>query len=245
MSEQRFSTPHPVAVEVKLASGDIHVATSDADESTVTLEGSAKLVETVRVELVGDRLIIQQRRKARTGIFERFDGPLSVSVIVPHRSRIEAITAASDSTLEGTFAGLKVKSASGDLLVTGKIEGDANVETVSGSVRLPHVGGAVTARSVSGELAIDSVEGTMFARSVSGDIGVGSVRQGTATVQSVSGEVDLGIAAGTNIDLDAASASGELTSEIPLSPAPVADGGPTVIVRGRTVSGDFRVFRAA
>lgn len=245
MSERRFPTPQPITVEVTVAAGDVQVATTDDDESTVMLDGPPKLTETIRVELVGDRLVVQQRRRSGLGIFERFDGPLSVRVTTPHGSRAVVATASADATLEGTFGGVQMKSASGSMLVTGRIDGDASVETVSGNARLPQVGGAVTARSVSGDLAVESVDGAVSVKSVSGDVAVGSVREGTATVQSVSGGVDLGIAAGTRIEIDAASASGALTSEIPLSDAPGDETGPKLVIRGRTVSGAFRVFRAA
>ena len=245
MSEQRFSTPAPITVEVTVPSGDLHIATTDSDESTVTLDGTPNLIDTFRVELVGDKLVIHPQRKSLFGIFERFRGSLSVRVTVPHASRVEIMTAAADSRLEGTFASVKMKSASGSLLVSGLIEGDASVETVSGDVRLPHVTGDLSARSVSADVAAEAVDGSAVVKSVSGNVRVGSLRQGSATVQSVSGEVDLGIALGTSIDVDAASASGALTSDIPLSSAPGDDPGPIVVIRGRTVSGHFHVFRAA
>lgn len=245
MSEQRFPTPHPITLDVKLAKGDLRVASAEGDESTVTLDGSSNLLETVRVELVGERLVIEQRRKSMLGIFDRFDGHLRVSVSVPHYSQVAVMTAAADSALDGTFGGLRVKSASGTLVVSGLIEGDATVETVSGDARLPHITGSLTTRSVSADVSADAVDGSASVKSVSGNVRVGSLREGNATVQSVSGEVDLGIAVGTSIDVDAASASGLLTSDIPLSPAPGNDAGPTVVIRGRTVSGPFRVFRAA
>jgi Putative adhesin len=245
MSEQRFPTPQPIALEVTLSGGDIRVSTTDGDESTVALEGDAKQLDAMRVELMGNRLVIQQRRKSLLGIFERFDAPLNVRATVPHGSRVEVVTAAADSTLEGTFADVQMKSASGSLLVSGQIEGDANVETVSGDIRLPYVTGALTARSVSADVAAEAVGGSAVVKSVSGNLRLGSLRQGSTTVQSVSGEVDLGIAAGTSIDVDAVSASGELTSEIPLSPAPGDEAGPTVVIRGRTVSGHIRLHRAA
>jgi DUF4097 and DUF4098 domain-containing protein YvlB len=245
MTEQRFPTPGPIRLEVKVPIADVDVATIDGEESTVTLEGSPRSIEATRVELVGDRLAVEQQRKTFTSWFGRFDGPFRVRVRVPHRSRVSIVGASGDSTLEGTFAAIQTKSASGDVRVSGEVDGDADVKSVSGDVWLPHVGGNLTAQTVSGDIRADSVDGSVSAASVSGNVRVGSLRQGEVTVQSVSGDVALGISPGTGIEVDAGSASGDLFSEIPLY-ATLGDGaGPSVRIRGKTVSGDFRIFRAA
>lgn len=245
MSEQRFDTPGPVRLEVKVPSGDLDITTIDDGESTVTLEGSQKRIAATRVELVGDRLAIGPERKTLGNRFGRFDGPLRVEVRVPHGSRVQIVSAAGDVTLDGTFAGLDTQSAAADILVQGELDGDAHVRSVSGDVRLPRVVGELMAQTVSGTITADSVGGSVSARSVSGAVRVGSLREGSVNVQSVSGDVELGIASGTSIKVDAGSASGKLSSEIPLSATPSDEGGPVIVIHGNTVSGGLRIFRAA
>jgi hypothetical protein len=244
MSEQRFPTPRPVRLEVQLPFGQLEIATADAGESTVTLDGTSKIVEATKVELVGDRLLVAMRRRPFS-LSGRFDGSLNLVARVPPGSQVEIVTASGDARLDGSFSDLEMKAASGDLAAVGEITGAASVKTVSGEVRLPSVGGDVTVRSVSGDVSADSVGGTVSVKSVSGRVRVGSISQGDVDVQSVSGDVELGIAVGTNVDVDARSASGALSSEVPLSDRPERSGGPTVVVRGNTASGDFRLFRAA
>jgi DUF4097 and DUF4098 domain-containing protein YvlB len=245
MTMQQFTTPNPIRLEITVAAGAIDVATSDGDESTVSLQGSQKAVEVMHVELAGDRLVIEQRRKSLLGFIDRLDESLRVQARVPEGSSVQIVTASGDAKLDGSFGAVEVKSASGDLAVTGIVDGDATVKTVSGDARLPHVTGAVDVRSVSGDVAAESVDGSVSVKSVSGNVRVGSLREGQVNVQSVSGDVDLGIATGTSIDVDAGSASGVLISEVPLSDAPAGEPGPTVVIRSNTVSGDFHVFRAA
>jgi hypothetical protein len=243
----RFTTPQPVRLEIKVPGGEIDVETVDGDESTVTLDGSQKLVDATTVELLGDRLVVELRRKSKTftGWLRPTDGSLHIQARVPHHSRAEIATASGDATLTGVFDRLDVASVSGDVRVSGELGGDAKVKTVSGSVRLPHVAGDLSVQTVSGSVSAEAVDGSVSAKSVSGDVRVGSLSAGTANIQSVSGDVELGIAPGTGIDVDAGSAGGRLSSEIPLSDRPPGGAGATVVIRTKTVSGDVRLVRAA
>ncbi|HEY2161054.1 MAG TPA: DUF4097 family beta strand repeat-containing protein [Solirubrobacteraceae bacterium] len=224
--------------------GDLRIETGDGEESTVTIDGTSKIVEATNVELAGDRLIVAMRRRT-LGLFGRFDGSLRLVARIPHHSDVELVTASGEAALAGSFAGLELKGVSGGLRATGEVTDAVRVNNVSGDVRLPRIGGNLTARTVSGDIDAESVGGSISAKSVSGRVRVGSVREGEVNVQSVSGDVELGIAVGSIVDVDARSASGALRSEVPLSDAPVTGGGPAVVVRGNTASGDFRLFRAA
>ena len=252
MPEHAFHTPQPVDLVVSIPAGDIDVETVDGDESTVVVEGTERLVAETVVRQDGDRITVELRSKVGFGItlsigdFSIGGSRLRVRARVPHGSRPDLKTASADMKLRGRFASLSSKSASGDLTVDGDVDGDVEVKTVSGDVRLRRVGGELTLQSVSGDLAAASAGGSVRVKSVSGDVRIDSTREGEVTVQSVSGDIAVGVAQGTNVDVDAGSVSGDLSSEVALGNdiAGIGDG-PTLVVRGKTVSGDFKLFRAA
>jgi DUF4097 and DUF4098 domain-containing protein YvlB len=152
-----------------------------------------------------------------------------VRATVPHGTDVKIKTASADTHLDGQFGELAVNSVSGDTKVSGKVGGDAKLKMVSGDARL------------------DSVDGDVSAQTVSGDIRFDALTAGDVRFTSVSGDIEIGIAQGSALDVDAGSTSGDLSSEVPLGSEPLEGGGegaPTVVLRGRTVSGDVKVFRA-
>ena len=252
MAEQRFRTPEPVELEIKIPSGDIDVETIDGDESTIELDGDEKLIELTEVRQEGRRIVVELKGKKPLGVtisigdFSFGSSSLRVRARVPHSSRVELATASADMKLRGRISILDVKSASGDLSQFGEIEGDAALKTVSGDARLERIGGELRVQTVSGDVNAAYVGGSVVSKSVSGDVRIDSVREGSVNAQSVSGDIEIGVAPGTKLDVDAGSVSGDLTSEVPLGSDPVGfdnGDGPTLVVRGKTVSGDFRVFR--
>jgi DUF4097 and DUF4098 domain-containing protein YvlB len=251
MAEHRFHTPEPVELEIKVPSGDIDIETVEGGESVISLEGDEKLIDLTEVRQEGRRIVVELKGKKGFGItisigdFSFGNGHLRVRARVPHGSSAVLSTAAADMKLRGRVQSIDVKSASGDLVVNGEIERDAAVKTVSGDVRLDRVGGELRVQTVSGDVNTGSVGGSVEAKSVSGDLRIESIREGRVTAQSVSGDIELGVPAGTKLDVDAGSVSGDLASEVPLGSDPdeAAGDGPMLVVRGKTVSGDFRVFR--
>ena len=254
--ERTFNTPYPVDLEVKIPAGEVTVETIEGTESHVTVEGNDELVEQTVIEFNGNRLLVDFQGKRnllglgitiQIGDFSLGGGKLQVTCHVPHRSSASVTTASADMKLRGRYRDLETKTASGDLTLKGSVEQSATVKTVSGDAIIDEIGDRLRVQSVSGDLVARRVGGSVEAKSVSGDLRVERVHTGEATLTSVSGDIEVGIEPGTTLDVDANSVSGDLSSDVPLSsdPASLGGEGPTVVVRGKTVSGDFRVFRAA
>jgi Toastrack DUF4097 len=252
MAEHTFHTPLPLTLDVSVPAGDVVVETVDGEESTIVVEGDERLVEATRVSHDGNRLVVEYRDRKPFGLVVQIgnfywgnDG-IRVRARVPHGAAAKLNTASADLAVDGRVGALDVKTASGDLRVRGEVENDAKIKTVSGDVELDRVGGQLSVNTVSGDVRVAAVGGTSEVRSVSGDIRLESLREGRASFTSVSGDVEVGIAQGSLLDVDAGSTSGDLSSEVPLASEQVGDGGgPTVVFRAKTVSGDVHIFRAA
>jgi Toastrack DUF4097 len=255
MIEQTFHTPLPLTLEVAIPSGTIDVETTDAEETALTVAGDERLLEHVEVRQDGPRVVVTMRGKSKIGfgfslgsLVFGSDG-LRVEARVPHGAGVQVKTASADTEVSGRLAGLDVNSVSGDVRVRGDVAENATVKTVSGDVNLERVDGDLSAQTVSGDVRVRAVGGSADTKSVSGDIRLEALTAGDARFSSVSGDVEIGIVQGSNLDVDAGSTSGDLSSEVPLGseqqPQGEDEAAPTVVVRGRTVSGDVRVFRAA
>jgi DUF4097 and DUF4098 domain-containing protein YvlB len=152
-------------------------------------------------------------------------------------------TASGDLEVEAVRGELRLHSASGDLRCV-RADGGASVTTASGDVEIDSIGEHTEVRATSGDVRLGEVSGDVTVVSVSGDIDVLSIASGSMHVRSVSGAIELGIARGVTLSVDAESMSGTVDSDIPLSEGPnTSSGGPKVVLTASTVSGDIHVRR--
>jgi hypothetical protein len=252
MLQETFHTPLPLELEVGIPSGDIEVETTEGEESNITVDGDDRLLEEVEIRQDGDRITVKYHGKGKFGFSLSplslvFGSELRVRASVPHGAGVKTKTASADTRLDGHFGSVGVNSVSGDLRVRGEIAGSATIKTVSGDADIDRVEGDMSAQTVSGDLRIGPVAGSAETKTVSGDIRFQSVVKGDVRFTSVSGDIEIGIAQGSAVDVDAGSTSGDLSSEVPLASEPQfgeGEAAPTVVLRGRTVSGDVKVFRA-
>jgi hypothetical protein len=253
MREHRFHTPLPLTLDVSVPSGEIEVETVDGEESTIEVEGDETLLEHLEVQQNGDRVTVALRGRAKLGIsisigtFVFGNGGLGVRARIPHGASLKVKTASADVNSHGSLRSLELNAVSGDLRLRGDIAETARIKTVSGDVGLDRVGGDLTVESISGDVRVGDVGGNAELKSISGDMRLGALAAGDVRFNSVSGDVEIGIAPGSLLDVDAGSTSGDLSSEVALADVPGGEmgDGPTVVLRGRTISGDVNVFRAA
>jgi Toastrack DUF4097 len=254
MLEHTFHTPLPLTLEISIPSGDITVETADGEETSLTVDGDERLLEQVEVRQDRNRVVVAMRGKNKLGFSFSLGSlvfghdALRVRAAVPHGAALRVKTASADTDVSGRLAQLDVNGVSGDVRVRGEVADDVTVRTVSGDVEIDRIDGDFSAQTVSGDVRVRAVAGSADTKSVSGDIRLEALAAGDARFTSVSGDIEIGIVPGSNLDVDAGSTSGDLSSEVPLgSEQPRGEDGaaPTVVLRGRTVSGDVRIFRAA
>lgn len=254
MPEHRLATTGPVHLHVQLESGDVGV-TAVEDPTTaatvVTVEGDhADDVEVGHDEAAGEVRVVLPRR---TG-FRARRGDLRIEVTLPAGSSLSTRTGSADVRARGRLAAAVLHSGSGDLVVDevdgpvevvtgsgdvrlGAARGELLVKTGSGDVVVDLLGGAGAVRSGSGDVRLGRCEADLEVKSGSGDLAVDRVGPARVAMTTASGDVLVGVAAGTPVWTDVSSVSGEVRSTVPPTGEPAA-GRPYLELRASTVSGD-------
>jgi lia operon protein LiaG len=153
-----------------------------------------------------------------------------------------------------TFTELEFTTVSGDVTLGASAAESFTCRTVSGDVEAPAVSAkSVDLGSTSGEMTVGGLTGDLTARTVSGDLRLDwTAFSGSINVSTTSGEVTLGIPAGSGFRLDAGSTSGRITSDHAVTVRGSASGpgrhsltgdvgSGAGSVRVRTVSGGIRI----
>jgi DUF4097 and DUF4098 domain-containing protein YvlB len=260
-----FPTPRPVDLDVRNPTGSVEVIATETAVSTVEVrplsdsKEAREQADRTRVELSADGRRLTVAAPDRRIVFGR-GTPIGITVTVPTGSRVRLRTASAESSCTGRLDRLRADTASGRITaeeVTGDVEvhaasaevrlgatGPVDVQTASGTVRIGSATGDVNVRVASGRVEVGVAEGSVSVRSASGDISVDEVSRGKVEIGTASGDLRVGVRAGAVARLDLYTVSGKARSDLPVDDTP-PDGGSTVDIRAKTVSGNVLVTRAA
>ena len=266
MSPHEFSHDGPVDARVKLGAGDLHVLAEPT--STVTVEvrpaddsdASRQAAANTVVDFSTGRLRVEVPESSGGWLFRR-GARVDIDIRVPLDSRLRANTGSADVRLNGrletadlntgsgdTFVGtvtgdLTVRSGSGDIHGD-RVDGDLKVKSGSGDVFVGLCVGGISVTTGSGDIEVEEARGEVNTHTASGDIRLQTVRAGDVRANTASGDVTVGVPAGTKVWLDVNTVSGTTTSQLEMSSAP-PEGGAQVNLRLQTVSGDILIHRVS
>ncbi len=160
--------------------------------------------------------------------------------------RLEVRTASGEVRVDDVYGPSVIQTASGDIAV--RSTATCDLRSASGEIAVRHVSGNAVVHSTSGDIQLDVAGGDVNARTVSGEIRVLDVRSGRVELVAVSGDVEIGIHAGSLAAVDFSTVSGRTDTDLPVSDsAPTEDDdqdAPLLELRVRTTSGNIRVRRA-
>lgn len=261
-----FDRSTPVTIALRVQSG--HVEITAEERSTIQVEvtplngsdNSREAAERARVVLEDDTLLVQT---SGSDYWQWRRSPkLAITIRVPAGSALAGKSASADVRAAGVYSVVQLDVASADVEVD-EVTGDAQLDAASGDLSIARVGGGLRIKSSSGTLRIGDVNGDVMAdtasgpifmrsgngslkaKSASGDVEVGRLRQGRAQIGTASGDVRVGVAAGTGVWLDLDTASGKSTSDLTNhGDVPPADKPTNLELRVRTASGDIHIHRA-
>ncbi|MBA2383848.1 MAG: DUF4097 family beta strand repeat protein [Actinobacteria bacterium] len=268
-----FETADPPRLRVRNPAGLITVEAVEGNRTTVELEplrddeATREAIERATVEAHGNEVTVEVGQLKGFGIgavsiaFGRTP-QVGVRIRCPEGAELDCTTASANLKGSGRLGDVQAKSASGDVSLdevtalrvhsaSGDVravfvDGEARIQTVSGDVRLGPVSGPISATLVSGDFQADEGQSDVAVKTVSGDQRVEAVRQGQIKLQSVSGDVRLGVRPGTRLHIDASSTSGDISSEFDVTDRPSEQ--PTGLearLQVKTVSGDVEIVRTA
>ena len=236
-------------IELRVAAGRADFYPGPDGRVDVDVSGSG--AEFVTVEQVGRVIMIREERRLFGG------RTVNIRVTAPAGTNLDASVASMDLCSRGAQLGrVNLHTASGDVdlglvetLIARSASGDITVEScrtncevssASGDFRAQNVEGDLLVSTASGDISADRVEGRSEIKSASGDVRLDCCRGGQIELNSMSGDVTIGIPAGTRVDAQIDSLAGSVRFP---SKSSGAEPTRTARLKARSVSGDIEVRR--
>ncbi|GAA1423212.1 DUF4097 family beta strand repeat-containing protein [Catellatospora coxensis] len=239
-----FDTPAPISARVDIVLGDIRFVTGDRADTVVEVEPidptrRLDLEAAAQVEITFTDGRLQVTHPKVRAMFTKRYGSVKVLVRLPAGSDVRGDTAQGECVVQGVVGSCRLKTAIGGLRVGQATE--VRLRTSGGKVVVDHVTGRADV-DANGDIRIRRIDGGAAVRSIGGDIRVGELGGGPADLYAAIGKVEVGVAQGIAVRLDARTSTGQVRDLL----EPSAPGHPdrAVALRARCHGGDIVVRRA-
>lgn len=189
-----FDTPVPIAAEIDIAAGSIHLIAGDRAETVVTVNPAdpakkmdVEAAKKARVVLSGPRLSVIVPKPGGILAYVSFRdwGLVDVTIELPTGSSVEAKTGAGSLRADGEYGDLIAATAAGDIyvdraharrlasgagrLTLGSSSGDTELVT-AGEMEIGLIDGSAQFKNLNGRTRIGEVTGSIRVKSANGDI---------------------------------------------------------------------------
>ncbi|CAL9297541.1 DUF4097 family beta strand repeat-containing protein [Streptomyces sp. SudanB25_2051] len=160
------------------------------------------------------------------------------------------VAEAQSAQLRTTHGAIAVDRVTGDADITGagrvdvgEIGGTATVRNLMGDTTVGRVGGTLKASSSYGPISVGVALADVEAKSAHGGLRVASAARGTVTLNTATGDIEVGIPRSTAAWLDVQSRIGAVRNSLDAAEGPGASD-ETVQIQARTGLGDITIHRA-
>lgn len=262
MPSQSYSASAPVQASVRLAVGQVSVTTDESGQLSAVVDPSdpgdraaIELAETATIAFEGGQLRVEVPER---GLWRRGPASLHVRLTLPAGSSVTCAAGVVTFTSEGRLDDVSIKTGVGTVTVpeaAGAISircGDGTVDIGSaGSVALKcgrgdlRIGraGDVQVKAGQGTVDIGASRGAVFVKGAMVTLEVHEASGGEITFETAMGNAHVGVVAGTTVELDLSSATGDARSELAVATGLAGDTA-DLSIRLRTTSGDVLVTGA-
>jgi DUF4097 and DUF4098 domain-containing protein YvlB len=277
-----FDTPEPISATVEPVVGSVHIIASDRADTVVEVRpydasnpSDVRAAEQTRVEFSGGTLSVLAP-KTRPVDVSNETRSIRVTIELPAGSRVQASTGLGDLHGSGRLGECRFTSGTGHIhlehtgeldlhtafgnVVVARIDGNAEITTGSGQVRVVELDGTVVVENSNGATTIGTATGSVRVRAANGDITVehaadavdaktayGSVKvhevvRGSVVLETGMGDIDVGVCEGTVARLDVKTEFGRVHNTMNAeTPEPASE---HVDVRAHTPFGGITIRRS-
>lgn len=281
-----FDTPKPINVDLDLFIANVTITAEDRLDTVVTVnptdpdnESDAETARQARVDHSHDTVTVTVPKLRNYVTWGNKSRSIDVSIVLPTGSNVSGTTSFGGlATLKATgrLGACEFKSGIGSIVVdhadsvrlrgmgdilVNEVDGDAELTTNAGNLRLGRAAGSLTVKNTNGPCIIGEAAGSTRVRASNGDIvidrattdvdavashgdiRVGEVGTGSVELKSAMGAITVGIPEGTAAWLEANTGFGAVRNELDSTGEP-GPGDSTVKVSARTSHGDIVIHRS-